>query len=92
MIDRLRDRIDVLDRAILDLLNERADLAGRIAHEKKSRGFPYRSPKREAEILELVRGGNAGPLNPGAVERIFRRIIDESREAAAAAAEGRATS
>jgi chorismate mutase len=36
-------------------------------------------PEREAWILERVEVNNPGPLDPGAVRRVFERIIDEGR-------------
>jgi chorismate mutase / prephenate dehydratase len=35
-----RDRIDAIDRTILELLNERADCANQIGHIKKQLGLP----------------------------------------------------
>ena len=42
---------------------------------------------REREVIERARRANAGPLDDRAVERLFRRIIQESRRAEAAALE-----
>jgi chorismate mutase len=36
-------------------------------------------PDREAEVLEHVQSINPGPLDDGAVKRLFERIIDEAR-------------
>jgi chorismate mutase len=37
------------------------------------------SPEREAWILDRVERENPGPLDAGAVRRVFERVIDESR-------------
>ena len=36
-------------------------------------------PEREKWILERVARNNPGPLDSGAVRRVFERVIDESR-------------
>ena len=79
MIDDWRRQIDEGDQEILRLLNRRAELVYRIGHEKRAQGLPLRSPGREEEVLRLLQEENSGPLGAGAVERIFRLIIAESR-------------
>jgi chorismate mutase len=75
----LRRRIDALDRRLVTLLNERARHAIALGLIKKQRGLPVYQPSREEEVLRNVRGGNGGPLEDGALQRLFERIIDESR-------------
>ncbi len=49
-----RARIDALDRAILQLLNERSRCANAIGHIKKQLGMPVYVPSREDEVLRNV--------------------------------------
>lgn len=73
---RLRGRIDVLDREILRLINERASLAGEVAKVKTERGDTrFYRPEREAEILRQIKDANPGPLGSDAVARLFREIM-----------------
>lgn len=74
-----RNRIDVIDRTILELLNERAVCANNIGHIKKQLGLPIYMPAREEEVLANVSTCNSGPLSNEAVRRVFERIIDETR-------------
>ncbi|MGH9355395.1 MAG: chorismate mutase [Terriglobia bacterium] len=74
-----RKRIDEIDQQMLKLLNERAQCAVEIGHNKKQHNQPAWAPEREAEILRNVVEANAGPLNDAAVRRLFERIIDEAR-------------
>lgn len=74
-----RKRIDEIDQQILKLLNERARCATEIGRIKKERGLPAWAPEREAEILRNAVKANPGPLDDGAVKRLFERIIDEAR-------------
>ena len=52
-------------------------------------------PEREKWILERAERNNPGPLDRGAVRRVFERVIDESRRlerlAGQAEAEGSTT-
>jgi chorismate mutase len=75
----LRARIDEIDRAVVQLLNERADLAVQIGRRKVDDGQPFYDPEREEEIMRNVTSLASGPLPPAAMRRVFERIIDETR-------------
>ena len=74
-----RNRIDEVDRKILELLNERARCVLALAPLKKRAEIPIYEPKREQDVLENIAAHNGGPLRTEAVRRIFERIIDEMR-------------
>ena len=74
-----RDRIDVVDRRILMLLNERTRVVEEIGRIKREVHMPIYEPKREDEVYENVTQNNPGPLTAEAVKRVFERIIDEMR-------------
>ena len=74
-----RDRIDLIDRIILALLNERSTSANAIGHVKQQLGLPIYVPEREQQVLAGVLKENSGPLDDAAVRRLFERIIDETR-------------
>ena len=78
-LDELRGQIDGLDERLVALLNERAAFALEIGHEKKLAGLEVYQPSRETEVLGHVQRINTGPLDDGAVKRLFERIIDEAR-------------
>jgi chorismate mutase len=78
-IDDWRNRIDAIDRKLVELLNERAQCAMEIGHLKRSQGVPVYQPDREREILANVESANSGPLEDTAVRRLFERVIDEAR-------------
>lgn len=78
-IDELRQRIDEIDEALVRLLNARAECALAIGTEKKSLGLEVYQPSREAEVLAHVQAANRGPLDNGAMKRLFERVIDEAR-------------
>ena len=74
-----RDRIDELDRRIIDLLSERTRIVEEIGRVKRHLNLPIYEPRREDEVFENVTGRNRGPLSAEGVKRIFERIIDEMR-------------
>jgi chorismate mutase len=81
-IDDLRHRIDELDEQLVRLLNERAACALAIGRIKQQVGIDIYQPSREAEVLRHVQActtAMGGPLSPGALARLFERIIDEAR-------------
>lgn len=75
----VRREIDLIDDEILRLLNLRAGAAIEAARIKRIQGRAQLDHEREVEIMSLVCRANTGPLPDEAIERIFRRIIDESR-------------
>lgn len=78
-IQTFRERIDEIDLGLLELLNERSRSANIIGRIKKQLGLPVYVPKREEEVLDLVRKANRGPLPDASVRGLFERIIDETR-------------
>ena len=78
-LDGWRRRIDGIDQQLVKLLNERSNCAVEIGRIKKKMRLPAWSPEREAEILRNVVKANWGPLDNGAIRRLFERIIDEAR-------------
>lgn len=78
----VRERIDAVDRAIVELLAERADLARRAASLKRARGVEVRDLAREAEILaERRRQAAELGLDPAALAELFDAILRFSRAA-----------
>ena len=75
----LRDRIDDIDRIILQLMNERSRCANVIGHIKKKLAISVYAPRREEEVIQNVLSTNEGPLPDDAVRRLFERVIDETR-------------
>jgi len=78
-IARLRQNIDTVDEVLVKLLNQRAKWAQEIGVVKKAAGIAIYQPDREAKVVAHVVGANRGPLEAAAVQRLFERIIDESR-------------
>jgi chorismate mutase/prephenate dehydratase len=78
-LDEWRARIDDIDRQILDLLNQRAEIAVRVGEAKHAVGADVYVPEREHEVLERLTRLNGGPLPASAVRDIWREILSASR-------------
>jgi chorismate mutase len=78
-LEQCREDIDAIDLQILGLLNERAKIVDVIGWVKRTMALPIYEPKREDAVFRNVLEGNHGPLSPGAVRRLFERVIDEMR-------------
>lgn len=74
-----RGRIDEINQAVLELLNERARLAIAIGQLKRAQGAELYQPAREQAILEQLVGQNGGPLRASDVRHIFGEIISACR-------------
>jgi chorismate mutase len=78
-VEDWRRRIDEIDLQLVELFNERSQCAIEIGHVKHRMGLEVYSPSREAEVIDNVTRANKGPLEPEAIQRLFERVIDESR-------------
>jgi chorismate mutase / prephenate dehydratase len=75
----LRDKIDAVDRELLDLLNRRAGLALEVGELKKHDGSPVFRPEREAQVIDGLKSRNPGPLKSDSVAPIWREIMSACR-------------
>ena len=73
---RLRKKIDALDRRIVGLLNERAELGREVGRAKLAAGRrAIADAEREREVLLRVTMANAGPLPQADLLAMYRRLI-----------------
>jgi len=75
----LRERIDAIDRQLLELLNQRARIAQEVGHVKAESDAPVFRPEREAQVLRSVAERNPGPLHGEDVQTVFREIMSACR-------------
>ncbi len=74
----LRERIDKLDRQIVELLNERAKVVVEVGHVKRADRSPIYVPDRERRVLEQVRSYNQGPLPNKCIDAVWRELMSGS--------------
>jgi chorismate mutase len=78
-IEHWRKEIDDIDVELLRLLNMRARLALKVGALKQAANIPFCDPDRERTVLQRLQEMNSGPLDERAIDKVFRRIIRESR-------------
>ncbi len=71
----LRVAIDAIDDRLLELLNQRAAIAARVAVYKTSEGRPFYVPLRERAIVDRLQAANPGPFPSSAIRPVFQEII-----------------
>ena len=82
---RLRHRIDALDRRIVGLLNERAELAREAGRAKTAAGRrAIRDAEREREVLLRVTMANTGSMPQADLLALYRRLMAATRALEAA--------
>lgn len=77
-LQTLRQRIDTLDKQLIQLLNDRAEVVVQIGEIKRDDNVPVYSPERERSVLQQVREWNKGPLPDSCVEAIWRELMSGS--------------
>lgn len=78
-IEKIREKINVLDDEILRLLNKRAILVKDIGKIKSLHKENFYVPQRETEILSRLSKKKSTALTPDAIENIFLSIINVCR-------------
>jgi len=74
----LRNKIDLVDRHILGLLNKRAGLALEIGMIKAKHKKAVYVPDREKEVYGSITSANKGPLKDEALKAIYREILSSA--------------
>lgn len=75
----LRGQIDRIDRQLVKLINDRAQVAIKIGRLKEQSGEVVYDPVREEAVLARALELSDGPLSPACVRAIFRELISGSR-------------
>lgn len=77
-LNDLRKKIDEIDHRIVELLNDRAEIAIEIGKAKQSRNLSIHSPEREQEILNRLAKENPGPFPNKVIRLIYEEILSAS--------------
>lgn len=81
MLEACRRRIDALDGVLVKLLSERAAIGLRLGQTKLTAGQPLRNVARERCVLDALQAPAGSVLDQAALQRIFRRIMNETLRA-----------
>ena len=79
VLSKLRDEVDALDENLAKLLSKRTYFSVMIGRVKRALKMPTYSPEREREISKRINLFTEKPLTTRALQRIYERILDESR-------------
>jgi len=74
-----RQQIDQIDRELVRLLNQRAQMSLEIARRKAQSGESVFVPDREQQVVRNVLDASTGPLKPEHLRAIYREILSSSR-------------
>jgi chorismate mutase/prephenate dehydratase len=77
-LEDLRKRIDEIDKQLVQLLNERAQVVVEIGKLKNKTEKPVYAPDREKEVLAKVTQANKGPLPDKTLVAIWRELMSGS--------------
>jgi chorismate mutase len=76
-LQAIRDRLDVVDRQLLEVLTRRAELIGDVITFKRAHGMAVVDRGREEEMLERIGIMAAeGGLDPRIARQVLRAVID----------------
>lgn len=78
-IEDWREKINEIDRKLVELLNERSRCAIEIGRIKRTLNMSVYDPERERDVIRRVRTESQGPLDDEGLQHLFERIIDECR-------------
>ena len=70
-----RERIDHIDRQVIDLVNERMRCAQAIGRLKKAAGRPIRDAERERVVIAKIKAYNQGLMEDEALEELYWLLI-----------------
>ncbi|MDQ3890450.1 MAG: chorismate mutase [Actinomycetota bacterium] len=88
VVRQLREQISDNDRAIIDAINKRLKLVGRLKQYKTSRGYDFVDQAREDWMFSYLARANRGPLSTHGLHAIFEAILDLTKRELAASPEG----
>jgi chorismate mutase/prephenate dehydratase len=74
-VERFRDEITRLDRAIFDAVNRRLELVAELKRYKAENGIAFLDPNRETEMIEERVAENAGPLSADGLRAFYKELL-----------------
>jgi chorismate mutase len=76
-LEAIRARLDVVDRRLVDVLTERADLIAEVIGYKRTHAMRVVDRPREERMLEKIGAVAAeGGLDPRIARQVLRAVID----------------
>lgn len=82
VIKQFRDQISDNDLKIIDLINKRLSLVDKLWRYKAEHGVDLHAPDREEWMLTFLSRANKGPLSQGALQEVYRTIVETTKSEA----------
>jgi chorismate mutase len=79
-IRRLREQVSDNDRALIDAMNKRLELVGKMWSYKQAHGLDVLDPEREEWMLRYLSRANRGPLSQAGLDELFRAVLDLTKK------------
>ncbi|MFZ4813757.1 MAG: bifunctional 3-deoxy-7-phosphoheptulonate synthase/chorismate mutase [Phototrophicaceae bacterium] len=79
-LQTLRGQIDQINLQLLELLNQRAEVAAQIGKVQSAMGSGFYDPEREGNMLNTLQLNNKGPFSNETIKGLFREIFRASLE------------
>ncbi len=77
-LELLREQLDATNLQLLELLSQRAELAGQLGKLKEAQGVPDFDPVREQQMLDKLIAANRGPFDDATIRQLFKNIFKAS--------------
>ena len=74
-VDRFREEIRDVDRALTAGLNRRLQLVTELKHYKDAHGIAFVDPEREAQLIAERLGDNAGPISDEGLRAFYVELL-----------------
>jgi len=76
VIRQLREQLSDNDVKIVEAINARLKLVGRLKAVKEERGIGFLDPAREEWMLQYLTRANRGPLSAEGLKEIYSELLD----------------
>lgn len=77
-LEQIRNELDLIDKEIVRLLDQRATLGKQIGKIKHKLNLPLHHPERENQILQRLASLSDGSFPPQALKRIYKAVMAET--------------
>ncbi len=78
-IAEIRKKVDDIDDKIVELLNDRANLALEIGKIKRDKALEFYVPAREQSIFTRLENQNKGPFPKNSLKSVYKEIMSATR-------------
>ena len=75
-VREVRRQISDLDRALVDIVNQRLRLVSRLKRYKDDHGIGFVDLAREEWMLQYLRRVNSGPLSADGLSELYHELLD----------------